>query len=114
MITIIIKGIKKMKLTKKVKKREIEFFVSDHAYSQFTKRIKKIENNLSPNQLITRFIGNFKDANKLKVKSKGKRLRDEKYDDNAIFYRNRDFNFVVVGNTIVTTEFNELKDILIR
>jgi len=95
-----------MKLTKRIKKQEIEFFVSVHAYSQFTKRIRKIEHNLSPNQLITKFIENFKKANKPKIRSKGKQLRDERYDDKAIYYRNKDFNFVVIDNTIVTAEFN--------
>jgi len=101
-----------MKLLKKIKNNSIPFFVSDHAYSQFTKRIRRIEPNLSTNQLVFKFTDLFRKSNKLKKKSKKIQLRNAKYDNVATYYREKDLCFVVVENTIVTTEFYKEKGYL--
>lgn len=95
-----------MKLTKNVKGRELQFVVTDHAYRQFSKRIRQITSGLMPNEIVARFVDNFRAANKLKKKSRTKQIRDGQYDGNPVYYRNKDFNFIVQENIIVTVEFN--------
>ena len=103
-----------MLLTKKVKNTELQFVVTDHAYKQFSNRIRQIMSGLQFNDIVAMFVENFQAAHKLKKKSKTKQIRDEQYEGNPVYYRNKDFNFIVQDNVIVTVEFNGNKKHLNR
>jgi len=95
-----------MKLTKKVKNQTIQFVVTDHAYQRFSQRIAKLHKGLLPYEIVKKFVEVFKESHKLKIRSFAKQIRDEKYEGRAIYYRNKDFNFIVLDNVIITVELN--------
>lgn len=103
-----------MKLTKNIKGQDVQFVVTDHAYAQFSKRIKRLHKNILPYEIVEKFVEVFQEANKLKNRSQAKRIRDEKYEGKTIYYRNKDFNFIVQENVIITVEFNGKKKHLNR
>jgi hypothetical protein len=62
-----------------------------------------------PHEIAGMFVESFRAAHKLKRKSKVKLLRDEQYEGDTVYYRNKDFNFIVQNNIIITVEFNGRK-----
>jgi hypothetical protein len=103
-----------MKLTKRIKNKDIRFVVTNHAYQQFTRRISQLHKNLLPYEIVEKFVQIFQEANKLKRRSLAKQIRDEQYEGNTVYYRNKDFNFIVQDNIIITVEFNGKKKHLNR
>lgn len=103
-----------MKLTKQIKNRIIRFVVTDHAYQRFAQRIRRVEAHLLPHEILQRFVAAFRESTKLKRQSKSKQIRDERYEGTTIYYRNKDFNFIVQDDIIITVEFNGKKKHLNR
>lgn len=97
-----------MIITKMVGNKEVKFVLTNHAVNQFALRLRKLHQYVPDSRILPTLIKCFMESKKLKIMSKAKVNRDNKYNSVTTYYRTKGFNFVVVGdnNTIVTIELN--------
>lgn len=95
-----------MMITKTAGHSEINFVLTTHAFNQFAKRLRILYGNVPDIRILPALKKYFMESQRIKRMSKAKQIRDSRYEGKTAHYRSEKFNFIVVGNTIVTIELN--------